>query len=91
MFHVEQFGEGVKQRTSNVTMGGDYKKSEESVQYSETFQADRKVITVESRKNVRGAFVRVVEDVRGRKDCVCIPIEGLPALIRSLQAAQMRS
>lgn len=58
---------------------------DEKTTYTQTFPADRKKVTVEKRGNVRGDFVKIMEDANGRIDFVCIPIEGLESLIAALE------
>jgi len=45
--------------------------------FSEQVQIERKLFSVELRENPRGRFMRVTEDVGGRRDTVIIPATGL--------------
>ena len=56
----------------------------------ETLRVERKVLTLVLRENPRGRFVRIVEDVGGRRDTVVVPAVGLrdlrDALTRLIEA-----
>lgn len=58
---------------------------------SEKFQVERKVFFLDLRENQRGRFLRITEDVGGRRDAIVIPASGLrtlqEALGRVLEAA----
>ena len=45
--------------------------------FSEQIQVERKQFTFDLRENPRGRFLRVTEDVGGRRDTVIIPASGL--------------
>lgn len=45
--------------------------------FSEQIQVERKTFTFELRENPRGRFLRVTEDVGGRRDTIIIPATGL--------------
>jgi len=51
---------------------------------SEKFQVERKVFILSLKENPRGRFLRVTEDVGGRRDHVIIPATGLEELRRVL-------
>jgi len=44
---------------------------------SEQVQVERKLFTLDLRENPRGRFLRVTEDVGGRRDTIIIPSTGL--------------
>ena len=44
---------------------------------SEQIQVERKVFSFDLRENPRGRFLKVTEDVGGRRDTVIIPATGL--------------
>ena len=48
--------------------------------FSEQVQVERKQFTFELRENPRGRFLRVTEDVGGRRDTVIIPSVGLESI-----------
>ncbi len=56
---------------------------EESIR-SEKFQVERKVFIVSLKENPRGRFLRITEDVGGRRDHIIIPATGLEDLRRVL-------
>ncbi len=45
--------------------------------FNEQIQIERKLFTFEVRENPRGRFLRVTEDVGGRRDTIIIPASGL--------------
>ena len=53
---------------------------------SEKFQVERKVFILSLKENPRGRFLRITEDVGGRRDHVIIPSSGLEDLKRLLDA-----
>ncbi len=59
--------------------------------FSEQVQVERKLFTFELRENPRGRFLRVTEDVGGRRDTVIIPAVGLVAVSDILARAHTAS
>jgi len=45
--------------------------------FSEQVQVERKLLTFNLRENPRGRFLKVTEDVGGRRDTIIIPASGL--------------
>jgi hypothetical protein len=45
--------------------------------FTEQVQIERKLLTFNLRENPRGRFLRVTEDVGGRRDTIIIPATGL--------------
>lgn len=45
--------------------------------FSEQVQVERKLFSFDLRENPRGRFLRVTEDVGGRRDTIIIPATGL--------------
>ena len=45
--------------------------------FSEQVQVERKLFSFELRENPRGRFLKITEDVGGRRDTVIIPATGL--------------
>lgn len=45
--------------------------------FSEQVQVERKLFTFDLRENPRGRFLKIIEDVGGRRDAVIIPAPGL--------------
>lgn len=45
--------------------------------FSEQIQIERKLFTFDLRENPRGKFLKVTEDVGGRRDAIIIPATGL--------------
>ena len=57
--------------------------SEETLK-SGSIQIERKVFTLALKQNARGRFLRITEDVNGRRDTVIIPASGLTDFRRIL-------
>ena len=45
--------------------------------YTEKIVSDRKIFFLDLKENNRGRFVKITEDVRGRRDTIILPIEAL--------------
>ena len=50
---------------------------DEEILHSETLQIERKTFVFTLKENVRGRFLRITEDVGGRRDTIIIPAPGL--------------
>lgn len=48
--------------------------------FSEQIQVERKTFSFELRENPRGRFLRITEDVGGRRDTIIIPATGLEGI-----------
>jgi hypothetical protein len=59
--------------------------------FSEQVQVERKLFTFELRENPRGRFLRVTEDVGGRRDTIIIPAVSLAAVAEVIGRASMAS
>ena len=57
---------------------------EEKTLRSDRIQVERKVFTVSLRENPRGRFLRITEDVAGRRDNIIIPAPGLEEFAKLL-------
>ena len=55
--------------------------------FSEQVQVERKLFSFDLRENPRGRFLRVTEDVGGRRDTVIIPATGLEQIREILDRA----
>jgi len=51
---------------------------------SEKIQIERKTFSITLKQNPRGRFLRITEDVAGRRDTIIIPAPGLPEFKRVL-------
>lgn len=56
--------------------------------YTEKIFADRKIFFVDLKSNDRGKFLKITEDVRGRRDTIMVPAETLDEFIDALQNTQ---
>jgi hypothetical protein len=52
---------------------------------SETVQADRKVFFLDLKENQRGRFLKITEDVSGRRDTIMVPASGFQDFIDALE------
>ena len=52
---------------------------------SEKIQVERKVFFLDLKENQRGKFLKITEDVGGRRDTIIIPASGLPEIAEVLQ------
>jgi hypothetical protein len=66
--------------------GHDYNRppSNESVLHSEKIQIERKTFLFTLKENPRGRFLRITEDVGGRRDSIIIPSTGLKEFAKTL-------
>lgn len=46
---------------------------------SERIQVERKLFYFDLKENERGRFLRITEDVNGRRDAIVVPVSGLEA------------
>ncbi len=53
--------------------------------HTEKVIADRKIFFLDLKENARGRFVKITEDVRGRRDTIILPIEIIDEFIDALQ------
>ena len=52
--------------------------------YTEKVLSDRKIFFIDLKENARGRFVKITEDVRGRRDTIILPTEALEEFIDAL-------
>ena len=52
--------------------------------YTEKIFTDRKVFFMDLKENDRGRFLKITEDVRGRRDTIMLPVESLAEFIEAL-------
>ena len=55
---------------------------------SEKIQVERKQFFFDLKENQRGKFLKITEDVNGRRDAIILPIPGLPDFIRVLRSIE---
>jgi len=53
--------------------------------HTEKIMADRKIFFLDLKENDRGKFVKITEDVRGRRDTIMVPVEFLNDFIGALE------
>ncbi|HEY1052585.1 MAG TPA: DNA-binding protein [Prosthecobacter sp.] len=59
--------------------------------HSEKIVTERKIFFLDLKENDRGKFIKITEDVRGRRDTIILPIDAaqefMDAMMRTLDAA----
>lgn len=53
--------------------------------HTEKVLSDRKIFFLDLKENNRGRFVKITEDVRGRRDTIILPVEALDEFLEALQ------
>ena len=53
--------------------------------YTEKIEIDRKIFFVDLKENVRGKYLKITEDVGGRRDTIIVPIDAVQQLVDALQ------
>lgn len=51
---------------------------------SEKIQVDRKVFFLDLKENQRGRFLKITEDVSGRRDTIMVPASGFQEFVEAL-------
>ena len=68
--------------------GGDFNGGQQRAHhaplYTEKVLSDRKIFFMDLKENDRGRFVKITEDVRGRRDTIMLPIEALDDFLDAL-------
>ena len=67
------------------TMSSDSPQSANDALASETVQVDRKVFFLDLKENQRGRFVKITEDVGGRRDTIMVPASAFEDFISALE------
>lgn len=63
----------------------DKRRSDNYPIHTEKVITDRKIFFLDLKENDRGQFVKITEDVRGRRDTIMVPAETLDEFIEALQ------
>ncbi len=63
----------------------DNRRRDDEPTHSEKIFSDRKIFFLDLKENDRGSFVKITEDVRGRRDTIMVPCEVLEDFINALQ------
>ncbi len=53
--------------------------------HSEKIVGERKIFFLDLKENDRGRFIKITEDVRGRRDTIMLPIENAEEFLDALQ------
>ena len=62
------------------------RRQKDSAIHTEKIVSDRKIFFLDLKENDRGRFVKITEDVRGRRDTIMLPGECIDEFIDALQA-----
>jgi hypothetical protein len=57
----------------------------ESELNSKKIQVERKLFFLDLKENQRGKFLKITEDVNGRRDTIIIPASGLPEILEAIE------
>ena len=74
------FGQRQEHQSRRGKLGGDPASKpglQEDTLKSEKLQIERKTFVFALKENLRGRFVRITEDVGGRRDTIIVPASGL--------------
>ena len=66
----------------------DRKRSDNEPIHTEKIFADRKIFFLDLKENDRGKFLKITEDVRGRRDTIMVPADVLDDFVEALQNVQ---
>jgi hypothetical protein len=72
-------------RLSMIGNDGDRRGPEDRPLHTEKIIADRKIFFLDLKQNERGQFVKITEDVRGRRDTIMVPVEFLDDFLDALE------
>ena len=61
-----------------------YNERSEQPLHTEKNVTERKIYILDLKENARGKFVKITEDVRGRRDTILVPTEALDEFIQAL-------
>ena len=53
--------------------------------HSEKIVGERKIFFLDLKENERGRFIKITEDVRGRRDTIMLPMEQAAEFLEALQ------
>ena len=82
-------GQRQEHHSSRGSFGGDQASKpglQEDTLKSEKLQIERKTFVFALKQNPRGRFVRITEDVGGRRDTIIVPASGLREFQRAFDA-----
>ncbi|MDF1756264.1 MAG: DNA-binding protein [Verrucomicrobiales bacterium] len=66
----------------------DRRRSDNDPIHTEKIISDRKIFFLDLKENDRGRFVKITEDVRGRRDTIMIPADVLDEFVEALKNVQ---
>jgi len=52
--------------------------------HTEKIVTDRKIFFLDLKENDRGRFIKITEDVRGRRDTIMLPVENIEEFVEAL-------
>ena len=53
--------------------------------HAEKIVSERKIFFLDLKENDRGRFIKITEDVRGRRDTIMLPMEAAQEFLEALQ------
>ena len=53
--------------------------------HSEKIVGERKIFVLDLKENDRGRFIKITEDVRGRRDTIMLPMEHAAEFVEAMQ------
>ncbi len=56
--------------------------------HTEKIVTDRKIFFLDLKENNRGRFIKITEDVRGRRDTIMLPVETIQEFVEALNSIQ---
>lgn len=54
--------------------------------HTEKIVTDRKIFFLDLKENNRGRFIKITEDVRGRRDTIMLPVETIQEFVDALNS-----
>ncbi len=68
--------------------GDDRRRADNEPIHTEKVFTDRKTFFMDLKENDRGRFVKITEDVRGRRDTIMVPADVLDDFVEALKNVQ---
>ncbi len=56
--------------------------------HTEKIVTERKIFFLDLKENNRGRFIKITEDVRGRRDTIMLPVETIQEFVEALTSIQ---
>ena len=72
-------------RTLGMNFEYDDERRSQPALHSEKIVNDRKIFFLDLKENDRGRFVKITEDMRGRRDTIMLPMEAAQEFVEALK------